>query len=66
MFDQLAPFLQDYIYNKGWQELKEIQLKSFNVLTNTNNNLLFTNTTPNPYLKIISCKDKHNLFNTLI
>lgn len=45
MFERLAPFLQDYIYNNGWEELRPIQVGACDVIFNTNNNLLISSGT---------------------
>lgn len=45
MFERLAPFLQEYIYSQGWEELKYIQTKSCEIIFNTDKNLLISSGT---------------------
>ena len=44
-FDKLAPFIQDYIYKNGWEELREIQVAACDVIFNTDSNLLIATPT---------------------
>ena len=44
-FDKLAPFIQDYIYRNGWEELREIQVAACDVIVNTDSNLLIATPT---------------------
>ncbi|MDR1101843.1 MAG: DEAD/DEAH box helicase [Clostridiales bacterium] len=44
-FEQLVPFIQDYIYKNRWEELKEIQVASCDVIFNTDKNLLLSTPT---------------------
>jgi ATP-dependent Lhr-like helicase len=44
-FNQLAPFIQDYIYRNKWEELREIQVAACDVIFNTDNNLLIATPT---------------------
>lgn len=39
-FNRLAPFLQDYIYNRGWTELRQVQIEACRVIFDTNAHLL--------------------------
>lgn len=39
-FQRLAPFIQEYIYNQGWTELRPIQLEASQVLFETEAHLL--------------------------
>ncbi|MDD6415988.1 DEAD/DEAH box helicase [Lactobacillus porci] len=41
-FGHYAPFIQDYIYEHGWQKLRAIQLAGADVIFNTDNNLLLS------------------------
>lgn len=41
-FDELAPFIQDYIYRNGWEELRDIQVASIDVILHTDENLLLS------------------------
>ncbi len=45
VFSRFAPFLQDYIYSRGWTELREVQVKAAEVLFETGSNLLLTSAT---------------------
>jgi len=42
---RFPPFIQDFIYRSGWQELREVQLAAADVIFNTENNLLLTSST---------------------
>ncbi|MEM9543369.1 MAG: DEAD/DEAH box helicase [Cyanobacteria bacterium P01_E01_bin.42] len=39
-FDRLAPFIQEYIYNQGWQQLRDVQIAACRVMFETNAHLL--------------------------
>ncbi|MBP0018187.1 MAG: DEAD/DEAH box helicase [Cyanobacteria bacterium SBLK] len=39
-FDRLAPFIQEYIYNQGWQRLRDVQIAACQVMFETNAHLL--------------------------
>ncbi len=45
VFEKFPPFLQDYIYSRGWHELRDIQLKAAEVLFEGKNNLLISSPT---------------------
>jgi ATP-dependent Lhr-like helicase len=45
IFGKFPPFLQDYIYSHGWSELRDVQVRSAEVLFETENNLLITSPT---------------------
>lgn len=45
MFNKLAPFLQDYIYSQGWEELRPIQVGACDVIFNTDKNLILSSGT---------------------
>ena len=45
MFERLAPFLQEYIFSQGWEELKDTQVKSCKCIFDTNNNILISSGT---------------------
>ena len=45
MFNRLAPFLQDYIYSQGWEELRPIQVGACDVIFNTDKNLILSSGT---------------------
>ena len=44
-FEQLAPFIQDYIYRHKWQELHEVQVAACDVIFHTDHNLLLATPT---------------------
>lgn len=44
-FEQLAPFIQDYIYRNRWTELRDIQVAACDIIFNTDANLLLTSGT---------------------
>ena len=44
-FDRYAPFVQDYIYRNGWENLRAIQVAAADVIFNTEENLLLTAST---------------------
>ncbi|MDD5864858.1 MAG: DEAD/DEAH box helicase [Firmicutes bacterium] len=44
-FERYAPFVQDYIYRNGWQNLRAIQVAAADVIFNTDENLLLTAST---------------------
>jgi len=45
IFNQYAPFIQDYIYRSGWQALRAVQNAAGDALFNTDNNVLLTAST---------------------
>ncbi|MDO4648579.1 MAG: DEAD/DEAH box helicase [Eubacteriales bacterium] len=44
-FERYAPFIQDYIYQNGWDSLRAVQSAAADVIFNTNENLLLTAST---------------------
>lgn len=44
-FEKLAPFIQDYIYRNGWEELREVQVAACDIIFNTDSNLLIATPT---------------------
>jgi ATP-dependent Lhr-like helicase len=44
-FEQLAPFIQDYIYRHHWEELREVQVAACDVIFNSDANLLIATPT---------------------
>ena len=44
-FDQLAPFIQDYIYRNNWEELREVQVAACDVVFHSDDNLLISTPT---------------------
>ena len=45
IFGRFAPFVQDYIYRSGWNELRNIQTESARIIFDTTDNLLLTTPT---------------------
>ncbi len=45
VFDRLAPFIQEYIYVHGWNEIRPIQVAACDVILNTQDNLLLSSGT---------------------
>lgn len=45
IFYRYSPFIRDYIYNSGWQNLREVQLEAAKVIFDSNENLLITSST---------------------
>ena len=45
IFNRLAPFIQDYIYQNKWQELRGVQVAACEVLFDTDDNLLLSSGT---------------------
>lgn len=45
LFNRLSPFIKDYIYEHNWTELKEIQVKAFDTIFNSNDNLILASKT---------------------
>ena len=45
LFMRFPPFIQDFIYRSGWQELRDVQLAAADVIFNTEDNLLLTTST---------------------
>lgn len=45
IFYRFAPFIRDFIYNNGWQELRAVQLAAARVIFETDHNLLVTSST---------------------
>ena len=44
-FDRYAPFVQEYIYRNGWENLRAIQVAAADAIFNTDENLLLTAST---------------------
>lgn len=40
VFERYAPFIQDYIYENAWQQLRSVQVAAGNVIFNSEDNLL--------------------------
>lgn len=45
VFDRLAPFIQDYIYQNKWEELRGIQVAACDVIFDSDDNLLLSSGT---------------------
>ena len=45
VFSRFAPFIREYIYSHGWEELREIQTEAARVIFDTDKNLLLTTPT---------------------
>jgi ATP-dependent Lhr-like helicase len=45
VFDEYAPFVQDFIYRNGWQELRPIQVAAGEAILHSDDNLLLTAST---------------------
>ena len=45
VFDRYAPFIQDYIYRSGWQNLRGVQNAAGDAIFNTDDNVLLTAST---------------------
>ncbi len=41
-FDQLAPFVQEFVYRLGWQELRELQALAISAIFDSDNDILIT------------------------
>ena len=44
-FDRFAPFVQDFIYSNGWENLRSIQVAAADAIFNTDENVLLTAST---------------------
>lgn len=45
VFSRYAPFIQDYIYDHGWQNLRSIQVAAATEIFGTQNNVLLSAST---------------------
>ena len=45
VFERLAPFIQDYIYQNGWSEIRPIQVAACDLILNTDDNILLSSGT---------------------
>lgn len=45
LFSRFTPFIQDYIYRSGWEELRPVQVEAARVLFESEDNLLLTSST---------------------
>lgn len=44
-FKRYSPFIQEYIYKKGWTDLREVQIDACNEILDTDNNLIIASGT---------------------
>ena len=44
-FYRLAPFIQEYIYRAGWEELRGVQVKAISAILDTPHHVLITSAT---------------------
>ncbi len=45
IFEKYSPFIRDYIYSRGWLELREVQCEAAECIFDTNDDLLITSQT---------------------
>ncbi len=45
VFELFSPFIQEYIYSRGWDKLHEVQIAAADTIFSTDNNLLITSAT---------------------
>ena len=45
IFNRYAPFVQEFIYRNGWENLRPVQVEAARVIFDTDNNLLLTSST---------------------
>ena len=45
IFEQLAPFIQEYIYQQGWEELRPIQVAACDTIFHTEEHVLLASQT---------------------
>ena len=45
IFDRYAPFVREYIYRSGWENLRAIQVAAANAIFNTDEHVLLTAST---------------------
>ena len=45
IFERYSPFIQEFIYANGWEQLREVQLAAAKTLFYTDHNLLLTSST---------------------
>ena len=45
IFSRFPDFIKEYIYNRGWSELRSVQLEAARVIFETDNNLLISSST---------------------
>ena len=45
VFERFPDFIKEYIYSRGWSELREVQLEAARVIFDTDSNLLISSST---------------------
>ena len=45
VFSRFPDFIKEYIYSRGWSELREVQLDAARVIFDTDDNLLISSST---------------------
>ncbi len=45
IFSRFPPFVQDYIYKRGWDSLRQVQIEAAHTILDTDDNLLLTSST---------------------
>ena len=45
VFAQFPDFIKEYIYGRGWSELREVQLEAAKIIFDTDDNLLLSSST---------------------
>ena len=45
IFYRFTPFIQDYIYQNGWKDLREVQIAAAKAIFETDKNLLISSST---------------------
>ncbi|MBO5280818.1 MAG: DEAD/DEAH box helicase, partial [Clostridia bacterium] len=69
IFEKFAPFLQDYIYSHGWEELRDVQVRAAEVLFDGGSNLIIASPTASgkteaaffPVLSILSTEESDSV-----
>lgn len=45
VFELFSPFIQEFIYSRGWERLHEMQIAAAEIIFRTDHNLLLTSST---------------------
>lgn len=45
IFNRFSPFIKDYIYKNGWEELRDVQIETADLLFNSDRNLIVSSST---------------------
>ncbi len=69
VFEKFAPFIQDYIYSHGWEELRDVQVRAAEVLFDGRSNLIIASPTASgkteaalfPILSILSSDEPQSV-----